>query len=139
MGLHVDTGVLYAESHNCGISSFLPKFTVVGGFEDRYYLSFVCVSSYVDLNTLLQQGYFLVGLMGAKWGRCVKNLTILCVGISGQQKIPQSLKTRIHKMSRCCTTLPPVALPSLSMETSTMDPNRGAEAPYESNAGDQRP
>ena len=30
---------LYAISHNCGISWFLPIFTVVGGFEDRYLLS----------------------------------------------------------------------------------------------------
>ncbi len=73
--------------------------------------------------------------MGAKWGRCVKNSTILCGGISGHQKIPQSLNTRNHKMSRCRTALPPAALPSLSMATSAMDPNRGGKAPYKSNAG----
>ena len=38
-------------------------------------------------------------------------------------------------MSRRCTALPPAALPSLSMATSAMDPNRGAAAPYESNVG----
>ena len=34
--------------------------------------------------------------------------------------------------------LPPAALPSLSMATSAMDPNRGAAAPYESNVGGRR-
>jgi hypothetical protein len=41
-------------------------------------------------------------------------------------------------MSRRCTALPPAALPSLSMATSAMDPNRGAAAPYESNVGGRR-
>jgi hypothetical protein len=36
-------------------------------------------------------------------------------------------------------TLPPPALPSLSMETSSMDLNRGVAAPYEPNKGARRP
>ncbi len=42
------TSVLCAKSHHCGISSFSPKFPVVGGFDDRYHLFFVCGSSYVE-------------------------------------------------------------------------------------------
>ena len=55
---------------------------------------------------------------------------------------PLNSVTRIialnHKMSRHCTAVPPAALPSLSMATSAMDPNRGASAPYESNVGGRR-
>ena len=36
-------------------------------------------------------------------------------------------------------TLRPPALPSLSMETSSMDLNRGVAAPYEPNKGARRP
>jgi len=64
----INTRVLSAKSHNCGISSFLPNFTSVRGFDDRYLLSFVYVLPYVAVNTLFQQGYFYVGLRGAKWG-----------------------------------------------------------------------
>ena len=74
MGLHVDTSVLCAKSHHCGISSFPPKFPVWGGFDDRYHL--FCMWIVVcRVDTLLRRGYFLVGLMGAKWGRCTKNPT----------------------------------------------------------------
>ncbi len=37
-------------------------------------LSILCVNlAYVDVKTLLQRGYFLVGLLGAQWGRSAKN------------------------------------------------------------------
>jgi hypothetical protein len=42
----------------------------VGGSADRYLLYFVCASC-IDENTLLQQGYFMVGLLDAHWGRSV--------------------------------------------------------------------
>ena len=100
--------------------------------------SLLCVLC--SVNTLFQRGYyFYVGLRGAKWGKCVKNATIVLVGTSTLQKIPHSIhKTLNHEMSRRCTALPPAALPSLSMATSAMDPNRGAAAPYESNVGGRR-
>ena len=41
---------------------------MVGGFADRYLLYFVCVSC-INVNTLLQRGYILVGLLDAQWGR----------------------------------------------------------------------
>jgi hypothetical protein len=100
--------------------------------------SLLCVLC--SVNTLFQRGYyFYVGLRGAKWGKCVKNATIVLVGTSTLQKIPHSIhKTLNHEMSRRCTALPPAALPSLSMATSAMDPNRGAAAPYESNVRGRR-
>jgi hypothetical protein len=45
-----------------------------------------------------------------------------------------------HKHTRwAATTLPPAASSSLSMETSAMDPNRFAAAPYEPTAGARCP
>jgi hypothetical protein len=129
--------VLSAKSHKCGIFSFLPNFTSVSMTIRTYLLSFVFVlpKVAVNTNTLFKRRYFYVGLRGANWGRC--------------EKIPQffswkpvhykkSHKTLNHKMSRRCTALPPAALPSLSVATSAMDPNRGAPAPYESNVGGRR-
>jgi hypothetical protein len=46
------TNRLCAKSHNCGIFIFIPNFTTVGGFSDRYLLYFVFVSC-IDVNTLL--------------------------------------------------------------------------------------
>ena len=64
MGFHVDTNVLSAESHNCGISSFLPNFTLVRGIDDRYLLSFVCVLPYVAVNTSFSTRVILCGIEG---------------------------------------------------------------------------
>ena len=80
-------------------------------------------------------------MMGASAWACVGQMifTIFLVGTSTLQKIPHSIhKTLNQEMSRRCTALPPAALPSLSMATSAMDPNRGAAAPYESNVGGRR-
>jgi hypothetical protein len=48
---------------------FIPDFTVVGGFQDRDPLYFIVYRAYVGVKTLLQQEYFLVGLLDAQWGR----------------------------------------------------------------------
>ena len=83
---------------------------------------------------IVHGGFSLVGLMGAKWGRWVKNPTILFVGTSTLQKNHSPKNTQpqdeplLHR---------PAALPSLSMSTSTMDRNCGAAAPCESNVGGQ--
>ncbi len=102
---------------------------MVGGFEDRYFLSFVRVLSFVDLNTLFQRGYFYVGLWGAGWYFLPENPTFF---VRRNRKIPH--RKNSHP-SRHCTSLPPAALASLFMATSAMDPNHGAAAPYESNVG----
>jgi hypothetical protein len=68
VGFHVDTNILSAKSHNCGISSFLPNFTSVRGIDDRYLLFFVCVLPYVAVNTLFQRGYF-CGIEGCQVGQ----------------------------------------------------------------------
>ena len=104
----------------------------MGGFEDRYLLSLVRVLSYVYVNTLFQRGYFYVGLWGAEWYFLPENPTFF---VRRNRKIPHHKNSH---PSRRCTALPPAALPSLSMATSAMDPNRGAAAPYESNVGGRR-
>ena len=104
---------------------------MVGGFKDRYLLSSVRVLSYVFVNTLFQRGYFYVGLWGAEWYFLPENPTIF---VRRNRKIPHHKNTHCIYRGRC-TTLPPAALPSLSMATSAMDPNHCATAPYESNVG----
>ena len=60
------------------------------------------------------------------------------IHISGY--IARHTKTQQHTtQDEPIITLPPPALPSLSMETSSMDLNRGAAAPYEPNKGARRP
>ena len=125
VGLHVDTSVLCAKSHHCGISSFSPKFPVVGGFDDRYHLFFVCGSSYVEQIPFFGEGIFC-------WNCWVPRG-------ADARKIPPKSHLTHHKMSYRCTALPPAALPSLSMATSAMDPNRGAAPPHEPIRGARRP
>jgi len=125
VGLHVDTSVLCAKSHHCGISSFSPKFPVVGGFDDRYHLFFVCGSSYVEQIPFFGEGIFC-------WNCWVPRG-------ADARKIPPKSHLTHHKMSNRCTALPPAALLSLSMATSAMDPNRGAAPPHEPSRGARRP
>jgi hypothetical protein len=66
---------------------------VVGGFEDRYFLSFVHVLLFVDVNTLFQRGYFYVGLWGAEWYFLPENPTFF---VRRNRKIPH---TQIHIVS----------------------------------------
>jgi hypothetical protein len=49
---------------------------MVRGFKDRNPLYFVVYLVNVDVNTLLQQGYFLVGLLDAQWGRSAQKFHI---------------------------------------------------------------
>ena len=67
-----------------------PDFHRVGGFEDRYSLSFVPVLSYVYVNTLFQRGYFYVGLRGAGWYFLPENPTFF---VRRNRKIPHTQHT----------------------------------------------
>ncbi len=62
-------------------------------------------------------------------GKATQHLQI-CTTVT---KKPVTHTTHNNKMS--VTTLPPVALPYISMETSTMAPNHGTTTPHESIAG----
>jgi hypothetical protein len=81
---------------------------------------------------------FLCGIEGCQVGQMRKKSHYCTRRNQYTTKIPHSHKTLNHKMSRCCTALPPAALPSLSMATSAMDLNRGAAASYESNVDGRR-
>jgi hypothetical protein len=91
----------YAISHNCGISLFLPIFTMVGGFEDRYLLSLVRVLSYVYVNTLFRRGYFYVGLWGAEWYFLPENPNFF---VRRNRKIPHHKNS--HRIYRAVAASP---------------------------------
>jgi hypothetical protein len=68
----------------------------------------------------------------------IPTLPHLAVGVLIQRCSLSKKNTKnTHKMSRCID-LPPAASPSLSIESSAMDPNLVAAAPYEPVSGARR-
>jgi hypothetical protein len=63
----------------------------------------------------------------------------LPITVTASSKVPdeRGVRTNERKMSHCID-LPPVTLPSLSIESSAIDPNFVAAAPYEPIAGARR-
>ncbi len=63
------TSGLCAKSHNCGIFIFIPDFTTVGGFADRYLLYVVCVSCVYRRKYPTPARVFYGGIVGCTVGQ----------------------------------------------------------------------